>query len=365
MKICFLAETYPPYQGGSETFLKDLIEELRKKHSILLITRSHPKAREHEEKENLKIYRVYNFPFPRIHKYLVMGFVTYFKGKHLIADYDIINVQNISPWLAGSLFKRKYGLPYVQVIEAIPSAFAKNVARFLYRRFLKVCNCDKLIVWTKELKKLMGIWGLEAEVIRYGIDLEKFSPKISGKEIKEKYGSPLLVTAKPLYKNNAIGISYLIQAMKVIEGRLLILGDGKYRRWLEDLVKQAKLQRKVIFVGHVPHDSISIYYAAADIILNSIIFDIGVRPSLSLLESMAMEKPVLLTKNVESNEINKSNLCLARIGDVKDIVEKIKLLLTDRKYAKKIARNARKMVERRYDIKLVAKKLIELYESLV
>jgi glycosyltransferase involved in cell wall biosynthesis len=365
MKICFLAETYPPYEGGSETFLYDLIQEMKKKNEIILITRSHPSAMAYEKEKNLQIYRVYNFPLPRIHKYFVMGFVCYLKAREVAKDCDVINVQNISPWLAGHLLKRQFDIPYIQTLEAIPSAFVADLARFIYRNCLKMSNFDKLVVWTEELKKTLEKYGLNAIVIEGGVNTEKFSPKISGVELKKKYGRPLIVTAKPLYKNNALGISYLIEAMRWVDARLLIVGDGEYRKWLENLVKELNLTNKVFFAGSVKHDLVPMYFAAADVIANSIIFDIGVRPSLSLLESMAMGKPVLLTKNFESGEMNNKNLCLAKIGDSKDIAKKINLLLRCKKYAKRIGKNARKIVEKKYSIEIVANKLLNLYESLI
>jgi len=364
MKVCFLAETYVPYKGGSETFLKDLIDEMKKKHEIILITRDHPEADGVEKSDNLLIIRVPNFPLPRVHKYIFMSIVSYEIGKKVVSDCDIINVQNIAPCFAGHVLKESFNIPYVQTIEAIPVHFA-SVARSIYKLYLKLCNFDRLVVWTESIKETLEKWGFDVTVIEGGVNTHKFSPKVSDDGIASNLKKPVIVTVKPLYKNNAIGISYLIRAMKYVDGTLLIVGGGAYRDWLERLVSKLNLESKVVFAGHVSHDTVPKYYAASDVIVNSIIFDVGERPSVSLLESMAMGKPVILTKNKEEGDINNNNVCLARIGDPKDIANKIKLVLNDKNYSRKIGRNGRKLVEKKYSMKVVCRKLIKVYESLI
>jgi len=367
MKICFLADSYLPYLGGSQTFLRDLVFEMKKKHEIVMIADSQNRGKRFEELDNLKIYRIFSFPMPRIQNYLVMSIVTYLKAREIdISDCDIINVQNLSPCFAGSLLGKQFHIPYVQTIEAIPSKFMESIANFLHRKYLHASNYDKLVVWTEELKNIMKIWGLESTVIGGGINTDEFSPKIKPeKDAKEKYKKPLIVTAKPLYENNARGIAYLAKAMKKVDGTLLIVGNGEYRRWLENKVRKDKLSDKVIFAGNIEREKIPKYYAAADIIAFSILFDVGVRPSVSLMEAMSMEKPVLLTKNFEHEDINNNNLCLAKITDPDDISDKINILIEDKNKSLKIARNGRKLIEKKYSIKTISRHLLDLYETLI
>ena len=116
-------------------------------------------------------------------------------------------------------------------------------------------------------------------------------------------------------------------------------------------------------LGNIDHDDVPKYYAAADVIVTPIIFDLGNRPSISLLEGMSMKKPNLLTKNFKSGEINNKNICLAKIGDPLDISDKINMLLEDKRRAKEIAKNGRKLVEKEYSLKIVCDKLFELFED--
>jgi len=365
MKICILADTYPPYEGGTETFLKELIGEMKKKVSIILITRGRPLARRHEKYENLEIHRVYNFPLPRIHKYFFMSLVTYFKARKIIENCDIIYVHNISPCFAAHFLKKRFKIPYIQTLETIPLFTFPKIAAKINKIYLRLLNYDKLVVWSEKLQDKLSEWGLKPIVIPGGVNTDKFSPYISGKKIREKFGQPIILTARPLYQSNAIGVSHLIKAMKRVNAKLLILGDGEGRNWLEKLIQKLNLTNKVVFIGKVEHNDIPEYYAAADVIVTPIIFDLGTRPSISLLEGMAMQKPNLLTKNFESGIINNKNVCLAKIGDPLDISNKINMLLENKLKAKNIAKNGRKLVENEYSLKIVCDKLIELFEGYV
>ena len=363
LKICILADTYLPYEGGTETFLKEMIGQMKKKVSIVSITRGHPFAEPYEKDENLEIHRVYNFPLPRIHKYFVMSFVTYLKARKIITNCDIIYVHNISPCFAAHFLKKRFKIPYIQTLETIPLFTLPTVAAIIHKIYLRALNFDRLVVWSEKLREKLEEWGLTSIVIPGGINTDKFSPRISGKKIKEKHGQSLIVTARPLYQSNAVGVSHLIKAMKNIDAKLLILGDGKGRNWLEKLTERLNLTNKITFLGAIEHDNVPKYYAAADVIVTPIIFDLGTRPSISLLEGMAMQKPNLLTKNFESGVINNKNICLAKIGDPLDMSDKINILLENKQKAKNIAKNCRKLVEKKYSMKIVCDKLIDLFES--
>jgi len=174
MKICILADTYPPYEGGTETFLKEMIGEMKKRVSIVLITKGHHLGKPHEKYENLEIYRVYNFPSPRIHKYFIMSFVTYLKARKIIRECEAIYVHNISPCFAAHFLKKRFKIPYIQTLETIPLFTLPTVAAIIHKMYLGSLNFDKLVVWSENLREKLVEWGLRPIVIPGGINTDKF-----------------------------------------------------------------------------------------------------------------------------------------------------------------------------------------------
>jgi N,N'-diacetylbacillosaminyl-diphospho-undecaprenol alpha-1,3-N-acetylgalactosaminyltransferase len=83
----------------------------------------------------------------------------------------------------------------------------------------------------------------------------------------------------------------------------------------------------------------------------------------SMLEAMACKKPVVAFDFPFSNELvqNMYNGLLAKSGDVKDLSDKIRLLLTDRQLRLDLGQNAYEYVEKSHNWDTLAEKYIELY----
>jgi rhamnosyl/mannosyltransferase len=132
-------------------------------------------------------------------------------------------------------------------------------------------------------------------VIPYGIELDDFEQRdeAAAGKLREQYGDRLVISVGRLvyYK----GFEYLIRAMKQVQGKLLIVGDGPLRADLEGLAQSLDLGGKVIFAGEIQNKSVIPYYHAADVfalasIARSEAFGIV------QIEAMAAGLPVVNTK---------------------------------------------------------------------
>ena len=74
------------------------------------------------------------------------------------------------------------------------------------------------------------------------------------------------------------------------EGKILIVGDGPYRKTLERYVRKCGLTDRVIFTGMVEPKEVPGYYLAGDIFINASLSD---TQGLTYLEAMACGLPVL------------------------------------------------------------------------
>lgn len=90
------------------------------------------------------------------------------------------------------------------------------------------------------------------------------------------------------------GVEYLIESMATVDANLIIIGDGKKRDKLEELVVKLGVGSKIEFIGHVPDEKLHYYYDVADIFVLP-----SVEPSEAFgivqLEAMAHATPVINT----------------------------------------------------------------------
>jgi len=135
-------------------------------------------------------------------------------------------------------------------------------------------------------------------IIPHGVDLERFSPKVTPIE-KYNDGKLNILFVSRLEKRK--GAKYLLQAYRRAKkdcppSRLILVGPGdKAQREYERWVRAVNLQ-DVVFTGHVPYADLPRYYHTADIFS---IPAVGQESfGIVLLEAMAAGKPIVAT-NIE------------------------------------------------------------------
>lgn len=125
-----------------------------------------------------------------------------------------------------------------------------------------------------------------------------------------------------------------------IDVELVVVGNGGsvYRRRLETMVKQNRLQKQVTFVGQVP--DASPYIAKADALLMCSKSEGFGRVT---IEGMLAEKPVIAARSGASVELVQDGVTglLYSVGDPIDLALKIRELIENREYARRLGRNAK------------------------
>lgn len=140
----------------------------------------------------------------------------------------------------------------------------------------------------------------------------------------------------------------------------ILVGGGSELGKMKSLVPST-LSKKILFLG-TRNDVESIIS----------IFNVGVLSthgegiSNSIIEYMALGKPVIATKGGGTNEIvrNKINGFLIDSGNSEDLKEKIKILMDNKEMAKIMGENGRKLIHEKFDVKIMADKYFRLYHSL-
>lgn len=142
----------------------------------------------------------------------------------------------------------------------------------LYRPMMErvLARADCLLVATPNYlatSETLARWRAKCAVLPYGIDQRRFqrtgSEDAAVRRLRDAYGpGPILLFVGVLryYK----GLSYLLEAMRHVDARLLVVGQGPMEPALRAQAQALALGDRVVFAGAVPDSELPAYYRAAD-----------------------------------------------------------------------------------------------------
>jgi len=150
-------------------------------------------------------------------------------------------------------------------------------------------NADEVIIiyeFIRDYAKKMGAKNIN--LIYNRVDLSKFSPQTKPEFNETK---PVIICIGRLIKEK--NQECLIRAIKDLNVKLLLIGNGVEYDNLKQLVSSLNLEKKVRFETSISHDKIHSYYAASDIFALPIKYGGFAIPA---LEAAASGIPVILPK---------------------------------------------------------------------
>ena len=223
---------------------------------------------------------------------------------------DIIRSYNpiLQGWLAVKTSK-EIGIPCV---VSVHNNYDKDVRDFSlkskkYSKYLKLwytskfvepyvlTNCSKVICAYRTIIPYVKRLGAKnIEVIYNRVNLSRFSPDIAP---QLHYDVPAIIYVARL--DSEKNQECLVHAVKDIDVKLLLIGDGPDYKKLFDLTKKLKIEKKVEFVKSVPNEDLGKYYNSAKIFAAPI-KQSGV--SIPMLEAMACGLPVIATIRDENQK---------------------------------------------------------------
>jgi glycosyltransferase involved in cell wall biosynthesis len=296
LRILQVGKYYPPYMGGMETHLQALCNELQQVAGVEVVVANSKKATEREIVEGVSVTRagtLFNFKSAPVCPDLT----------RLIrqSDADIIHMHLPNPTaiLAYLRSGHKGRLIFTYHSDTVRQKVLGKVFEPIQRRAFDRCAA---VICTSpnylNTSTWLGQYQCKCHVIPYGIALDEFARADTDAvmRIRQEHGERIVISVGRLiyYK----GFEYLIRAMRKVEGRLLIIGDGPLRSALEREAQACEVQHKVIFLGEIQNRETITYYHAADVfalasVARSEAFGIV------QIEAMACGKPVVNT-NLDS-----------------------------------------------------------------
>jgi glycosyltransferase involved in cell wall biosynthesis len=238
------------------------------------------------------------------------------------------------------------------------------IKKFYIKMFRKIpsSHADMIITYTDQQRKNlieMGIPPSKIKKLPIGIDWKRFSSnggKLKGKLMGRNFMLLNVSNISPV-KNLEMIIKSLSPHKNVsfvhIGGDI----DKEYKKKLDKLIRELKLEKRVKFLGPIPNQKIPEYYAAADAYIQT-----SHRESycIPILEAMASGLPVITTRVGITKELGDIGF-FVRNG--KEVAKSIKLLQNKRK-ARYIGINNRE-IAKKYDWNNIIIKLEKIYKDLI
>jgi len=197
-------------------------------------------------------------------------------------------------------------------------------------------------------------------VFPWGVDLAKFSPRLTGvlphqTALREKLGWTkdefVLLSARslsPLYGVRELAQAFVSACAHIPALRLLILGGGPLEVELRGLFRERDLLKRVVFAGQIPNPQLPDYYRAADLYISASHTD---GSSISLLEALACGCPALVSDIPGNAEWVRDGIegWLFPTGDAAALEQRIVKSFERRTLLGEMGVNARRTAEARAD----------------
>ena len=374
MKIAVIRQKFVNY-GGAEQFVSGYTNQLANMgHEIHIFANqwapsNHP---------NIKIHSVRTI---RRNSFLrVLSFAWFTRQSIRFESFDIVQsherIWHQGIYRAGDgchrewLERRACHLPFIKRFFFRFNLFHQLILR-LEKRIFEKGECKKIIAISemgkRDILKHYQLPEDRVKVVYNGVQLDRFNPS-NRKFFRDEIRQQLRISAEEvmiLFVGSGFerkGLEYLIksvQYMKQKNWRLVLVGKGKWKRYLGFASKEN--QGKITHLE--PIDEIEKMYAAADFfVLPSIYEPFGN----ANLEALASGLPIITSRNCGAAEIitpKKEGIVLEDPSDYKAIADAIDFLM-DSKIRESMGESARLLAEK-FTQERNASEMLEVYQKLI
>lgn len=242
--------------------------------------------------------------------------------------------------------------------------------QWLFRRLFK--RADEIQAISRFLANWAKDMGYPREpvIIPNGVDLARFTPKLSAQEridLRKSLGYKsddriLVTTSRLTYKN---GIDEVVRALAMFPPhvKFLVMGVGEQEEELKYIAEQMGVAKRITWLGKVSHEDMPRYLEASDIFIRSSRSE-GLGNS--FLEAMAIGLPIIGTSVGGIPDFLKKGETgvFCQSGDYISIRHAVDSLLEDPILNQKIRGQGQALVQKNYDWNNIAKNQDSLLHSL-
>lgn len=232
---------------------------------------------------------------------------------------------------------------------------------------------DRIIAVSQFLKgELVRWYHLSPELIHVvynGVDLERFSPELDGRQVRNSYSlgdSPVVTFLGRLapYK----GPQFLLEAIpqvleEVPDAKFMFVGSARFDLpRIGEILKAKHIRKAVTFTGYVNDNTLPQFYASCDVFCYPSLWEgFGLTPA----EAQAAGKPVVAFKTCALPEVVEDGVTgfLVAPQDSVALAGAIVRLLRDAGLRRKMGQKARTRVEQMFSWQRAARETLRVYEE--
>ena len=295
--------------------------------------------------------------------------------KKEIRDFDVIHMHNFRSYqnIVAHHYAKKYNIPYIlQAHGSVLPFFQKQRLKNIFDLFFGyriLRGASKVIALTKtevEQYKKMGVDKNKIEIVPNGIDLSGYDNLPEKGEFRRRYsfkdGEKMILYVGRLHKSK--GINLLVKAFadlskKSDSTKLVFVGpDDGYQSTLERIIRDLKIDTKVVFTGFVTNEEKMAAFLDADVF---------VTPSFSgfpvtFLEACACGTPVITTNTGDKLDWIHDKVGYVVEYDKGKLRDAISKVLSDERLRRRFGEEGRKLVREEFGWGEVVKKVEAVYE---
>ena len=301
---------------------------------------------------------------------------------HAASDYwNGIAALYASKYLGIKSIYEVRGLWEESTVTFKPHLFKSDMLKMRSTMELLVCkNVNQVITINDNLKKELidkGVKENNIKVLVNGVDTDTFKPNfptstmIKLKIPKNKYN--LIIG----YIGSIIdyeGLEYIVRSLKILKNsnikcKLILVGGGNKLKELMDLAKTLGVKDDIMYLGKKPHKEIIELYNVFDLVIypRKNLQVCRSTSSSKVYEAMSMQKCIIVSDLPAWREVieeGKTGLYFEP-DNVKDLIEKIKLVINNKQKRNNLGKRARVWVIKNRSWKSISLNLKEIYINLL
>lgn len=366
MKILQQCIYFPPEVGGLESHVFYLCRDLaRFGHDVTMVTSHSMKSAPREETvDGVRVIRRW-FPGKSPLGWSAHTFATVPTYLPLARHADVLHAQTFASALPGMIAKQRYGKPLVITLHT--SHFLKLARKPAWRPILRriVKSADWLLAASTELRDVaLDLYRHpRAEALTNGVDTELFKRTTPALPPPAAGRTRVIVPRRLFHKN---GVEYFVRALPLIrqhiDAEAILVGDGPERAKLEAIARELGVYEFCHFMGARPNMEMPALLSSARVAVFPSLME---ATSVAALEAMSCEVPVAASNVGGLPEIVDETVgTLFTPGEPGDLADRLVALL-QRNDLVELGRKARERVVKSWSNERLAKRHIEIYQTLI
>lgn len=242
--------------------------------------------------------------------------------------------------------------------DSYTKSILNTIEMYLHHDILDIYSIIDVYISPSEFLKLkceeMGLKGT-IEYLPNFVNIEDYTPQYTHEENTITYFGRL---------SPEKGLLTLFRAIQGVGVMLNIMGDGPFRRELENYVKQNNISN-ILFHGHITGDFLkNIIKKTKFVIIPSEWYENNPR---SAIEAFALGKPVIGSRIGGIPELVRDGETgfTFEPGNAEDLKDKIEKLLADSSLSVAMGKNARRFIEGELNQERYYQRLMEIYRQVI